>query len=609
MRKSTMAFVAMTMIAGMAMAAPVSEAVARMVAINFWNTYRPVTSKPVEMMQTRAYSELQNMYVFANEEEGFVIVAADDRVRPVLGYGFDAPFPTRLHPELRYWLSCYERQIEVAKTVDGAADPRWATLLNGEVPPQPVSLTSVAALCSTRWDQGDPYNRLCPYDSVYDSRTVVGCVATAMAQIMKRWNYPSCGTGSHSYSHQGMAGGSSYGILSADFANTTYLWQYMSNVITYATPARTANAVSVLSYHCGVAVDMMYGPSATGGSGAYSACYPNWGISYCATRAFVDFFKYQPTLHYENRDSYSDSAWLSFIDAELEAGRPMYYDGSDNSGGHAFVLDGSNLDTTYHFNWGWSGYGDGFYTINNLAPGSGGAGGNATYTFNHDQGAIFGIEPVGETFDTVDVYDTVCNDATEYCFYEYTLPVANGVNQLRHLNTIYNVHLAVVNTSEADFSSNIGSFGQVFTQIYCYVDSLLMPECPYTRAHRYFAGWCQNKQGHDTIYQPGEKAKVHGYVLFYAIWRDSSTLGIREVEDNLSMWPNPTSGELYIELGDEPVAQVKVLDAVGREVLSETYPRTMHREVKISMQNLPAGIYTVQLKTATGLYNRRIIKR
>ena len=69
------------------------------------------------------------------------------------------------------------------------------------------------------------------------------------------------------------------------------------------------------------------------------------------------------------------------------------------------MLDGSNLDTTYHFNWGWSGYGDGFYAMNNLAPGSGGAGGNATYTFNSGQGAIFGIQPVPEVFDTIVLYD------------------------------------------------------------------------------------------------------------------------------------------------------------------------------------------------------------
>ncbi len=607
MRKYILLAVVMVLFGNAMQATPVSQETARQVAVNFWNTYRPADVKPVATMENYSFPELQHLFVFANDDQGFVIVTADDRVRPVVGYSFDSPFPSRLHPELRYWLSGYEEQISNAVAVEGAADPRWGALLDGEVPGAPLTLSNVPMLCQTRWDQGEPFNRLCPYDEYYNDRAVVGCVATAMAQIMKRWNHPSCGTGNHSYMHGSSDFDYSYGVLSADFEHTTYMWQLMPNLIPMTTMEERAMAVATISYHCGVAVDMMYGTHATGGSGAYSEC--GWWATACAEHAFYEYFKYENTLQHRNRDGYSDSVWLSFIDEDLANGRPIYYSGSDATGGHAFVLDGSNLDTTYHFNWGWSGYGDGFYAMNNLAPGGGGAGGNATYTFNYGQGAIFGIVPMEEQFDTVTVYDTICNDLESYVFYEYTLPVVSTTRELRHLDTIFNLHLTVVNTNEANFSSNTGGMGQVFTETYCYVDSLLLPECPYTRKKKYFFGWSRDNHGNAEIYQPGEKVGVRGNVTFYAIWKDSSTLAIRDVEEGVSLWPNPTSGELTVSLDEGRVVQLSVFDAVGRAVLREDYQNLLSKGVKISLQGLPSGVYTLQIKTEKGLYNQRIIKR
>ena len=614
MKKTALGIVAMLLFAGAAVAAPVSEATAAHVAINFWNTYRPQEVKPVTTLQTISFPELQNMFVFANDTVGFVVVAANDRVRPVLGYSFDSPFPTRqLNPELRYWLSIYENQIAYAATIDGAADPRWNTLLTSEPPAEPLSLSHVPALCKTRWNQSEPYNKLCPYDTVYHARSVVGCVATAMAQIMKRWNHPSCGTGSHSYEHHYMWPDTqtSYGILSADFEHTTYMWELMPNTVQLGVSSAAADALSTLSYHCGVAVDMMYGPSAKGGSGAYSDC-GSWATA-CATHAFYEYFKYsEEELHYEERDNIAnDSVWLAMIDYELSLGRPMYYDGSDSTGGHAFVLDGSNLDTMYHFNWGWGGYGDGFYAMNNLAPGGGGAGGNATYSFNSGQGVIFGIQPIPEVFDTVVLYDTICTNYETYENHGYTLPVANCDTNLRYLDTIFQLHLDVELYNIITFSSNTGGLGQMMNSEYCRVDGALMPECPFNRNRYHFIGWSKQSNGTpDTLYQPGDVVYLHGNTIIYAHWKKDSDQAVTTAEEEaVLLWPNPTTGDLYVDLGLVHTAQILVIDAMGRTVLRADYPNTMNNGAKLSLQALPDGVYTVQVKSASGVYNQRIIKR
>lgn len=611
MKKTIIAFMALMMLAGQLLAAHVTEATAQRVAVYFWNTYRPQDVKPVTTLQTLSFPELQHLYVFANgETDGFVIVASDDCVRPVVGYSFENPFPARLHPELRYWLSGYEEQIAYAAAVGGAADPRWGTMLDSDVPPQPVSLSQVTPLCLTTWDQGYPYNTMCPYDSVFGERAVVGCVATAMAQIMKRWNHPSCGTGSHSYVHQGMGGpSSSYGVLSADFEHTTYMWENMPNRVSVATTDMATAALSTLSYHCGVAVDMMYGTHATGGSGAYTNC--GWWASACAEHAFYEYFKYDSSLEFHNRHEFSDSVWLAMIDEELASGRPLYYAGSDSTGGHAFVLDGSNYDTTYHFNWGWSGAGDGFYAMNNLAPRIGGSGGNATYTFNSGQEAIFGIQPVPEVFDTIELYDTICTNYTTYENHGYSLQVRNQTAYLRYLDTIFHLHLQVMPTNVVSYSSNIGITSDVEEYQYCAVDSIEMIECPFTRNNYHFIGWSTMKNGTpDTLYQPGNRIHMHSNVTFFARWERNSSVGVSDVEDDVvSLWPNPTTGEVVVSLGVGHYAEILVIDASGRTILREDYPNSMGGEAKISLSDLPDGAYTVQVRTSVGVYNRRIIKQ
>ena len=200
-------------------------------------------------------ADFSNFYVFGGEN-CFVIVSADDCVKPILGYSDENPFGTDAMPENAYgWLKGYDEQIQFAidNQIKASSDVqiKWQNLKAGIVS-QEKSTNSISPLLQTKWNQGSPFNALCP------SGTVTGCVATAMAQVMKYWNYPSHGVGSHSYSWNGRT-------LSADFGNTSYDWDNMKG--TYSSYTNDEKlAVATLMYHCGVSVDMNYGPISTGGS-------------------------------------------------------------------------------------------------------------------------------------------------------------------------------------------------------------------------------------------------------------------------------------------------------------------------------------------------------
>ena len=601
MRKISAFLIAMLALCGIAMAAPVDNATARRVAIHFWNSHRPEGVRPVADLQPIQHADLPHLHVFANGEEGFVIVSADDRTRPILAYSFESSAPQTLHPEVRYWLRGYESQYEAVELLPEMVSAGWEELLADVQPLTPISLTLVPKLCQTTWNQSEPFNAYCPYDSVENDRTVVGCVATAMAQIMKRWNHPSCGTDTHSYTPHSMwydeDENHGYGVQSADFGNTTYLWENMPNHATAGASARATKALGTLCYHCGVAVDMMYGTHAQGGSGAWSSQ---------VAEVLPKYFKYNSDIQYLLRYNYNEAEWCALIDSNLSKGYPIYYSGSDQTGGHAFVLDGSNLDSTYHFNWGWGGSYDGFYTINNLAPGSGGIGGNATYTFNNWQEAVFNIHPVPEVFDTVSVYDSICNDITAYDFYEHTFAPHTVDTMLRHLTTYYDLHLYVRNTNIAIFNANLGLNSDQQSISYCRYNGVVMPKCEYSKPGHFFGGWSKTKSGSEPLYQTGDTIFLVGNITLYAAWIDSSKLSLTDLSiEDISVFPNPASHTLTIRHGSIQ-AEATLRDMVGRCVRRVTLPSI---EGKIDVADLPEGCYVLQVFTPNGIFNARIIKQ
>ena len=389
-----------------AMGKNVDENTARAVGVNF------LSAKGVAVTGASAAAYTANgiiegkqvaMYYIFNfsDRHAFVVVAADDIIRPILAYSDESTFDiNHLPPAAQCWIDGYRNRIAAAIAHHAPAKANttaaWKELGAG-VPAWKNARTMAVSplLGSIIWDQGpyagfDPggfYNDSCPGTGA--DKAVTGCVATAMAQVMKYWNWPTVGTGNYSYSCV------TYSpipfALSADFGNTVYGWDSMQ------TPKETTHdpALAQLMFHAGVSVSMQYDTAASAANTLEKEAYP---YSQCAEYALKTYFHYKRTLtgiprYGPDGDSVGvvpEATWISMLQTELNAGRPVIYDGYDNSaGGHCWVCDGwETTSNMFHFNWGWSGDADGYYTVDDLAPtGSG-------YDFSdEDQGAIFGIAP------------------------------------------------------------------------------------------------------------------------------------------------------------------------------------------------------------------------
>ncbi|MDR1542906.1 MAG: thiol protease/hemagglutinin PrtT [Prevotellaceae bacterium] len=311
-------------------------------------------------------SENPFFYVFNQENGGFIIVSGDDRTQEILGYSDSDIFnDSNIPANMQWFLSMYAGEI-ASLTDDYVSSAPAANRA-------PLNTTAVSPLLSTQWNQNDPYYNLCPLDDY--GRSYTGCVATAMAQIMKYHNYPATGTGSHSYTLPNITG-----AISANFGTTTYNWTNMLNSYSGSSNATQKNAVATLMYHCGVASEMKYSSSGSGTNSLFAAL------------GMINHFNYDIGMQLEYRDYYGQTEWNNMVKAELDASRPVYYAGNSNTIGHAFVCDGYNSSNYFHINWGWGGIYDGYFLLSALDPeGQGIGGGDGGY--NYDQEIITGIRP------------------------------------------------------------------------------------------------------------------------------------------------------------------------------------------------------------------------
>lgn len=297
-------------------------------------------------------------YVFNNGTEGFVIVAAADNVRPILGYSNNGAFDaTNPYNGAMYMLETYKNSISYAIEKQIAATPEiaseWEMLRTyGRLSNRKEGV--VGPLVQTKWNQNSPYNLYAPPTqgghSGSGGRCYAGCVATAMGQLMKFWNAPIQGEGSHGYNCIGYAPTYyNYGYQYANFGETTYQWDLMPLSLSNATQEQI-EAVATLLYHCGVATDMTFDWD---GSGTFSDIVPG---------AMASYFDYDYCVK-RNRSSYSLPNWINLLKTEFDLGRPVYYSGQSSEGGHAFVCDGYDENDMMHFNFGWSGSDDDFYVV------------------------------------------------------------------------------------------------------------------------------------------------------------------------------------------------------------------------------------------------------
>lgn len=307
------------------------------------------------------------VYIFDRPaSSGYLIVSADDTATPLLGYADSGSFDANnMPPQLEWWLSEYASQIDYA-SANGIKNT-YAPIANKK---------EIAPLVKTKWNQGTPYNNLCP--SVNNIKCPSGCVATAMAQVMKFWNYPEVGTGRVTATLP--SGGTGEGFI--NLAQKPFDWNNMIDSYSgYDYTNEQGNAVATLMQAAGYAAKMNYAP---GGSGALSI---NAAISLSKN------FKYNPNIQYLQRLYFNASEWNEIVYNELAAGRPILYGGQSTSVGHEFVCDGYDGNGYFHFNWGWGGMSDGYFILDALNPNSVGTGGGAGGGYNSRQDIIIGIQP------------------------------------------------------------------------------------------------------------------------------------------------------------------------------------------------------------------------
>lgn len=386
-RRSFILFILLGLSLVTAQARNVDSTEAQMVAARFayLNNIKgePVLTKIIENED----QHIPAVYVFNMTEGGFVIVAGNDCVQPILGYSNKSALNLSHLPD---GLSSYlkmradetsyaqkKRLSPIPKTITQWEDLRQVTTHSKQKATNTKDAHSY--LISSTWDQSWPYNMHCP--EIDGNTAIVGCVATALSQIIRFWGYPEHGFGSTSYLCH------SCGVrISEDFSETTYDYEHMPDILGYDSSNEEKEAVSTLCYHAGVSVWMQYGVSSSGVGMS--------NIGHYCTRALKNNFGFDTnTTRACYRSTMTSEQWVDTIRKEIEDGRPVFYCGYDNDSpgndaGHAFILDGyDSVNSLFHVNWGWSGSGDGWFDLYNSELNVYG------YHFSALQAALLGVQP------------------------------------------------------------------------------------------------------------------------------------------------------------------------------------------------------------------------
>ena len=406
-------------------AKPVDVATAKSLGVKFMNCNTTVKSDMAQLVYTAQTDRGEAcFYVFAVQPKGFVIVSADDRAKPILAYSTESNFtPNQIEGGLMTFFDNYKAGFSQMfadneeRTEQAVAD--WTRLAEtGKINCEKID-RSVGPLLASVWNQTDLYNFMAPEDpnSVFSGHCKSGCVANAMSQIMRYWEWPRHGEGEHGYDASSYYG--DYGWQEANFGEATYRFELMPDFLDFVSPEAEVDAVALLEYHAGVSVDMGYGPSA---SGAYSVDVPD---------AMLDYFRYSDDMHLEYKSNSPN--WEDDLRANLDGGMPFYYSADGESSGHAFVLDGYDENNMFHLNWGWAGFDNGYYAIDGFY---------LTYhSFPWFHNAIFDIHPDEEYYDAPKAVE---NLNTYVNFFEFAAIEFDPVYETLNGETLSSIDTIVV---------------------------------------------------------------------------------------------------------------------------------------------------------------------
>lgn len=362
-------------------AAQVSEAAAQDIAVRFFSGRSVAGAQSISRLSMKApkrkgFSNIGGTayYIFNNAEidGGWVIVSGDDRTQQILAYSDKGSFsPYTINESTQWLLDMYAEEIG---SLDEAESEQQTSALGSQINLLAVTKSAIAPFVKSQWGQRAPFYLKCP--QVNSKYCVTGCVATAMAQIMYYYKWPTTSKAIPSYTPKDMS-------EQAALPATSFAWSSMKDYYSDSeTSTTTANtAVATLMRYCGQAMEMNYGTSS---SGATTSPY-----------AFVNYFGYNSKIKMIGRSEYTASTWQDVIYTELAAGRPVLFSGSKATGGHAFVCDGYDGKGLFHINWGWYGHNNGYYALDVLNSSGGGTGsiaGEDGYVCKLK--AIIGIEPL-----------------------------------------------------------------------------------------------------------------------------------------------------------------------------------------------------------------------
>lgn len=613
-------FVTLSILSGIIMfstsfAKQISESDAQNVATNFYASKR-VWGQTVDMKLKHISSftgenqvVYNTYYVFENvADKGFVVVAGDDVAIPILAYSTDNSFNngSEWSPQVSYWMGIYHNQIAyiIKNHVVGNEDinSQWAKWQSSNVDALRPTNVIIEPLLTTTWNQGNFYDLYTPGSG--STKTPVGCVATAMAQIMKFWNYPSVGTGSYSYN----AGG--YGAVSADFGATSYNWSLMGNSLSSLSLPASKEAISLIGYHCAIAVRMSFSPS---GSGSQVLAYSN--NARCAENAFKNHFGYKNTIRGYERDNFTATQWITMLKDELDAGRPLLYAGYGNSGGHAFVFDGYDDSDFFHVNWGWGGMSDGYFVVDNLSPGSLGIGGGSG-GFNGGQQVLVNIEPNGVP-ETLKVLKISAN--SELAISNDTIAVGEA----------FSINLQAGNFSEIDYVG--GTFrAEVFASDSSYItffnrqqnlDVYIDSSLHLTFANAGFSSLVTGSYFVKVSYLDinGKWAYIDDYngyvnkVAFVVKANEPTNVhSLSSIENSIKIYPNPANNIIKVDINDIIKSQIHKLtlyNIQGQIVKSVLEPANSNNSYLINVAEITSGIYYLNIATELGILHKKIIIR
>lgn len=615
-----------TMSAVTVFAAPIGLTKATTLATNFFKSNLPQTradAMTIALAWTDAGDATRadetgagnTLYIYTlNATEGFIVLAGDDAVYPVLGYSLEKAFdPQNIPVNMRAWLDGYRQQIEYVRENDIQTVP--------EIQKAWENLTHTRAQVSTRatrfytaeWNQTEPFNNLCP--TISGTRAPTGCVATAMAIIMKHHNWPDVGVGSSSYKATTVNQ-----TLSATY-NVAYDWAGMPLEYDTYTPTQATN-VATLMYHCGVLAEMDYKKDESGAS------------TITALQGMVNHLKYDKSAQLLWREWYDDNTWTALIKNEIDNNRPVLYAGANaNNEGHQFVLEGYNDSDYFAVNWGWGGLGNAHYLLKSLNPSVlGTGGGSGGFNYSHD--AAIGLKPAEVVSQYEDVLAFYPGDGDDNEYFngmettetEFTQGKSFSIKagfmmnfSMRDFNGLFALTLCSEDGTVRDILSDHilpvidmkyqnGTGGTFACTMPANItvnegDRIRMLYISYNSAAEVRA----LVAGGSVYINPDDFRLVMG--CEGTVWE----LNIHNIRTDIAP-AERTAGEMINVTGnqvtissDEAISRIEIYDLQGR-MIEQTKPAASVNEAMINISGYPTGTYILKMKTAKGVVSRKFIK-